>query len=91
MPQVSRKIFTKRWSASPIKRRSRLTWSETSAFIGYITMVRIPRMDQLAGLFFASVANFAINGHMKHSVLPEPVPVDTNRSWPSNAASKADT
>ena len=31
---------------------------------------------------FASSAIFPINGHIKHSVLPEPVPVDTKRSFP---------
>ena len=48
-------------------------------------------MDQLSGEFLASEASFAINGHMKHSVLPEPVPVETNKSAPSKAVSSAET
>ena len=54
-------------------------------------IVRTPRIDQLAGVFRASAASFASKGHIKHSVLPEPVPVETKRSFPANAASNAST
>ena len=37
------------------------------------------------GLSKASLTSRAIIGQRKHSVLPEPVPVDTNKSFPSKA------
>ena len=41
-------------------------------------IVRMPRFAHDSFEFLASVAIFARRGHIKHSVLPEPVPVDTN-------------
>ena len=59
--------------------------------MGYMMMVRTPRLAQEAGAFLASSANFASNGQRKHSVLPEPVPVETKRFSPLVAASSAAT
>lgn len=55
-----------------------------------ITIVRTPRFAHDSLEFLASSAIFARSGHIKHSVLPEPVPVDTNRFSPLVAASSAD-
>ena len=89
-PQVLLNILTNFLSGSPIILLSRLTWSETRAFIGYMIIVRTPRFFHDSLEFLASVAIFARSGHIKHSVLPEPVPVDTNRFSPLVAASSAD-
>ena len=53
-------------------------------------IVRMPRFAHDSFEFLASVAIFARRGHIKHSVLPEPVPVDTNRFSPFVAASSAE-
>ena len=89
-PQVFLNILINFLSGSPIILLSRLTWSETRAFMGYITIVRTPRFAHDSLEFRASSAIFARSGHIKHSVLPEPVPVDTNRFSPLVAASSAD-
>ena len=57
--------------------------------MGYITTTRTPRCFHVSGVLRASEVSFAIIGHMKHSVLPEPVPVATNKSFPSMAVSSA--
>ena len=41
-----------------------------------------------SGRFRASSIHFAMIGQRKHSVLPEPVPVDTNKSFPCAKFSK---
>ena len=57
--------------------------------MGYIIIVRMPRLAQDSLDPLASVAILARSGHIKHSVLPEPVPVDINKFSPLLAASSA--
>ena len=89
LPQDFLKDFINFFSLSPIKRLKREIWSDTKAFIGYITITRTPRIFQANLFSLASIANFAISGHIKHSVLPEPVPVATNKSFPDTDSSNA--
>ena len=42
-----------------------------------------------SGLFNDSSIDREMIGHKKHSVLPDPVPVDTNKSLPFIAPSRA--